>query len=188
MEDDFSGPSDSSEAPFFMNYAGNDYVLTATGDDSSNVDQQSPVSTPGISRILAKSIFPPPLPHKNVRIFKFIAFSHYRIVGNSLVRFLFGKFGIDCRIKNSPIELNACVPVRYVGHFCCIIIHFSSFSCCRPPPKVRVEQHQAHRKTLPPIKQRTSQWTRHNHQNHHPPIRKRDLCTPRPSITLYDKK
>lgn len=44
MDDDFSGPSDASEAPFLLNYGGNDYVISATGDDS-NVDQL-PVSAP----------------------------------------------------------------------------------------------------------------------------------------------
>ena len=55
MDDDFSGPSDAADAPFHLNYGGNDYIITATGDDSSNVDQL-PVSAPcNISGIIARN-------------------------------------------------------------------------------------------------------------------------------------
>ena len=43
MEDDFSGPSDASEAPGFFSFGGSNYVISPEVDNSSPVDQ-SPVS------------------------------------------------------------------------------------------------------------------------------------------------
>lgn len=44
-EDDFSGPSDASDAPSFFSFQGNNYIISAEGDGSPPVDQLSPPPT-----------------------------------------------------------------------------------------------------------------------------------------------
>ena len=62
-EDDFSGPSDASEAPnFLINFGGSEYVISPEVDSSSPVDQ-SPVSTLDNCKSIAH--FPLPTSHKN---------------------------------------------------------------------------------------------------------------------------